>query len=200
MPSTTWSLSRNQSACLLSNLLLLLGGQQAELLSEQVGEQVVVAQAAVGTIERHDEHRAMPEQIELLPGAGSGRHRVAQWGAEPGQHRRRHQELTGRRLLLVEHLRCQVLHQQAIGAGDLLERRPRVDGPLERDRDELQARRPAVGPLDEHRAQIVLDGLPADRSDECQGAVRVEVEVVATQLDEGSSQSKLRHGQRQIPA
>ena len=84
----------------------------------------------------------------------------------------------------MEHLGRQVLDQQKICAGGRLDRRTGVAGALERDRDQLQARRPSIRPLDQRRTQVALEGLPTDRPDQRQGALLVEGQVPAAQFDE----------------
>ena len=177
------------------NLVLVLGRPLVEMLPEQIGEEVVVAQAVERPIERHDEHRTTPQEVKLLLSARTGRHGVAQWRAEPRQHRGSHQELLRRRRLLLEHLLGQVVDQQAIRPGDLLDRCPRVAGALQRDREELQTSCPSVGPLDEHRAQVVLDGLPTDRPHQGESATLVECQIAPAQLDQCAPEPEIRQGQ-----
>ena len=124
-----------------------LGLAALELAPQELAEQVVVAVPLASPVERHDEAVRAHERLERRRGPRGLEHRVAEAAAHPLEHRRVREEPGLGLRQPGQELEAEVLRHQPVVAGEHHGRR-RVRRPgLQRERGEIEAGRPALGPL-----------------------------------------------------
>ena len=171
-----------------------------QLGAQQIPEQVVIAvplvppvqrdQQQVGPLEGH-QHRARPCGAE---------HRVAQRPAHPLQHRGPGQE---RHLVLGQP--GQQLRPQVIGHKPVVPREPKTRGRfrasgLDGQGREVQADRPALGPLDQLAVVSIAETNPHGLKQQHASLGRIHGQVVHANLHHLSGGPQPRHRQRRRAA
>ena len=125
---------------------------------EHVGEEVVVAVPVPAIVERDEEEVRPIEPLEhRLPAAAAG-DGVAQRPGEPIEDRGLEQEVADLVGLALEHLLGEVVDDEAVVAGEVLDEPADVVAALHRQRGELQRGDPPLGPglegIDVARRQV----------------------------------------------
>ena len=161
-----------------------LGILEPELVAQEVGEHVVVAEELTGAVQPDQEERALLEVVQHRPGVGGTGHRVAQLDGEPPEHRGLEQEATDVGWLLLDHLLHEVLRDQTVAAGERVDGHTHVRHVLQGDRSELETHHPAIGAVGQSPDLVVGQLALGDRGEQLPGLSRCEGQIGTTDLDE----------------
>ena len=117
--------------------------------AQEIGEQVVVAPPPPLLVERDQEQAGPLDRLQQLLAVRAAHHGVAQRPAQPVEDRGLQQERAQLGRLAFEHLLGEVVEHEAVAPGELGDEPGDVAAALQRQRREVQARRPALGALAE---------------------------------------------------
>ncbi|WP_292825666.1 hypothetical protein [Microbacterium sp.] len=178
----------------------LLSGLNAESIAQQIGEEVMVAKSPVRSPRMHQEQRAPCQEIQHLGTVPVTRDCVAQIGVQPLQHRSAQQEAADARLEIIEHLLGQVVGDESVATGELVDEGVRVGYPLQRDPGQLQTRCPPFGPRVERLSLRHAERPARHRLEQVPALVPGEGEIGCPQLHEASIQPEPLQAQRGVPS
>ena len=122
-----------------------------QLETQQIGEQVVVAEPRPPDIQRGHERAGVLELLQHSLGSRAAGQEVGQRAADALQHGRTQQEIADLGRLALEHLGQQVPRDRALAAGELAHEPLGIGMLGERDRRQPQTRRPALGTVVQQR-------------------------------------------------
>ena len=114
--------------------------------AEHVGEQVVIPVPVASIVERDEEQVRTVELFQRRSPVGSRGDRVAESAGQAVEHRGLQQERSDRFGLAVEHLLDEVVDDEAVVAGEVVDERSDVVAVVQRQRCELQRGDPTFGP------------------------------------------------------
>ena len=131
------------------------GHRTAQFQPEQAAEHAVVAEPGTAGVEGHDERVGVLQvQQDPLRARGPGK-QVGQLAVDPVQNRGAQQQSLDFRRLPLQHLGHQVLSHRAVAARELGDEPFGVGVPGHGQDGEAQPRRPALGPLMQHRGHVL---------------------------------------------
>ena len=174
-----------------AGLILLQAG------AEQIGEQMVVAPPAAHLIQRHQEQARLLDVVQHRLATGPAGDRITQLPRQPLQHRGLQQERTHLPRLAVQDLISQVVQHEAVAAAERRDKPGRIRMPPQRQRGQLQPRRPPLGAGRQRHHR----GVGQDRPRRTQQRRRLpggEAELGGTQLSQLAAGPQPRQRQRRV--
>ena len=146
----------------------LLGLLRQQMRPQHLGEEVVVAVPAAPVVQRHDEHVAPFQRLQLcaaspLPGDG-----VAQRATQPLEDGGMQQEVAHRCGLMPEDLRDQIVQHETVVPGERPDEPANIRAPAHRERRQLETGDPPLGALFQ-RGDLLRREVEAHRSVEERG-------------------------------
>ena len=161
---------------------------------------MVVAKLITAALRVYQEQRAAGQQVEHLFGVVVSGDRVAHIGAQPLQDRRVQKEVPYLGFEVIDDLLGEVVGDQLVAAREAVDERVHVGESLERDRRELQARRPPVGPSNQRVALGSGQRTARDRFDQVTAFIGVEGQVVRSDLDQPGQESERLDAHQRVPS
>jgi hypothetical protein len=185
-------------ACPQVKLRRQLGLHAAELVAQQLAEQVVTAVPAPLGVERHEEQARPFEPVEHPRRPLSARDRVAERAGQPFQHRGAQQELAHLVGLAVQHLEAEVVDHRPVVAGERGDEVVRVLASPQGERSEAQSGCPALRALLEAGQVGRVERKPEHVAEEGAGLVVCEAQVAGPHLDQLAARSHPAQRERRL--
>ena len=175
-----------------AGLLLLQAG------AEQIGEQMVVAPPAAHLIQRHQEQARPLDVVQHRLATSPAGDRIAQLPRQTLQHRGLQQERTHLPGLAVEDLISQVVQHEAMAAAERRDKPGRIRVPPQRQRGQLQSRRPPLGAGRQRHHRSVGQDRPRRRTQQRRRLLGGEAELSGAQLSQLAAGPQPRQRQRRV--
>ena len=147
--SSGWPSASNHVAARECSSATATGPPRTELAVEELAEQVVVAVAVAGAVERDDQQVVALQRLEHVLRPGPGEHGVAQRTGHPVEDRRAGQERHRLDRQAGEHLGADVVGEQPVVAAERHAGGQPLTPGVEGQRGQVQPDRPPLGALDE---------------------------------------------------
>ena len=174
-----------------------LGLASLELVPEELAEEVVVAVPLAPAVERHHEAVCALERLERVRRPRRLEHGVAETAAHALQDRGVLEELRFGFRQPREELEAEVLGDEPVAAGKVLGTHRACRPGLHRQRREVEAGRPALGPLGQLGDLVVVE-LDTRRCEQQPGFLLVQPEVFTTDFVDGALRAPAGEGQRRL--
>ena len=175
-----------------AGLLLLQAG------AEQTGEQMVVAPPAAHLVQRHQEQARPLDVVQHRLATSPAGDRVTQLPRQTLQHRGLQQERTHLPGLAVEDLISQVVQHEAMAAAERRDKPGRIRVPPQRQRGQLQSRRPPLGAGRQRHHRSVGQDRPRRRAQQRRRLLGGEAELSGAQLSQLAAGPQPRQRQRRV--
>ena len=171
-----------------------------ELVPQQLREEMVVAIPLALGVERHQQEAGPLEVLEPPRRARASGDPVAERSAQAIKDRRREQERAHVRRLGVEHLEAEIVDDGPVVARERRDERARVLAPRQRQRGELQARGPALGPVLEPGDVGRIESVRAGAAQQRRGLRVREAQLGRADLDQLAPHAQAPERQRGLRA
>ncbi len=176
----------------------LVGMFILQVVAQEVPEQLVVADPSTGDSVTGEEDRTSLEFHDRRSRIGPLEDVVTQVDVELDEHRRAQQEAAKVGADLVENLLGEVVGDETAAPAEAIREVGEVVASLHRDRCELEANGPPLGPVDQLLDEGWIEFASTHESEEFGSLSRVECEIATTNLGEAILEGEWERRQRRV--